>query len=78
MRLECCPSASLAEATGWTVSSGYSPAITFTAAPGAGVAVTADFGWLMLCRFAEDVQDFEEFMAMLFRLHTLRLRMVRP
>ena len=47
---------------GWTVSSGYAPAITFATAPGAGVAITADFGVLWLCRFAEDVQDFEEFM----------------
>ena len=30
-----------------------------------------------LCRFAEDVQDFEEFMTMLFELQTLRLQMVR-
>ncbi len=64
--------------TGWSVSSGYAPAITFTTAPGLGVAVTADFGFLWLCRFAEDVQDFEEFMAMLWTLKTLRLSMVRP
>ena len=62
----------------WSVSSGYAPAITFTTAPGLGVAVTADFGFLWLCRFAEDVQDFEEFMAMLWTLKTLRLSMVRP
>ena len=30
-----------------------------------------------LCRFAEDVQDFEEFMTMLFELQTLRLQTVR-
>ncbi len=67
-----------ASAGGWTVSSGYAPAITFATAPGAGVAVTADFGLLWLCRFAEDVQDFEEFMAMLFTLKTLRLSTTRP
>ena len=66
------------QGSGWTVSSGYAPAITFAAAPGAGVAVTADFGVLWLCRFAEDVQDFEEFMAMLWTLKTLRLSTVRP
>ena len=68
----------VSQATGWTASSGYAPAITFTTAPGSGVAVTADFGLLWLCRFAEDVQDFEEFMSMLWTLKTLRLSMVRP
>ena len=52
--------------TGWSVTSGYAPAIAFSTAPGAGVAITADFGSLWLCRFADDVQDFEEFMAQLF------------
>ena len=66
------------QATGWTVSGGYLPAITFATAPGAGVAITADFGVLWLCRFAEDAQDFEEFMAMLLALKTLRLSTVRP
>ena len=40
--------------------------------PGAGSRFRADFGVLWLCRFAEDVQDLEEFMAMLFALRTLR------
>jgi hypothetical protein len=30
-----------------------------------------------LCRFYDDVQDFEEFMSMLFELQTIRLQMVR-
>jgi uncharacterized protein (TIGR02217 family) len=68
----------VAQASGWTVSAGYAPAITFATAPSAGVAITADFGILWLCRFAEDVEDFEEFMAMLFELQTLRLTTVRP
>jgi uncharacterized protein (TIGR02217 family) len=66
------------QGSGWTVSSGYAPAVTFASAPGAGVTVTADFGALWLCRFAEDVQDFEEFMAMLWTLKTLKLSTVRP
>ena len=45
---------------------------------GAGAAITADFGILWLCRFAEDVQDFEEFMTMLWTLRTVRLMTVRP
>ena len=66
------------QSSGWIVSSGYAPAIVFSTAPGAGVAVAADFGLLWLCRFSEDVQDFEEFMTMLFELRTLRLTTVRP
>jgi hypothetical protein len=68
----------VSQASGWTVSSGYAPAITFGMAPGSGVAITADFGLLWLCRFAEDVQDFEEFMTQLWTLRTLRLTTVRP
>jgi len=64
--------------SGWSVSIGYLPAVTFASAPGAGVRVTADFGVLWLCRFTEDVQDFEEFMTMLWTLRTLRLMTVRP
>jgi hypothetical protein len=68
----------VAQQSGWTVSSGYLPAITFTSAPAAGAAITTDFSILWLCRFAEDVQDFEEFMAMLWTLRTVRLTTVRP
>ena len=60
------------------VSSGYLPAITFATAPASDVAISADFGLLWLCRFADDVQDLEEFMAQLFELKTLRLTTVRP
>ena len=67
----------VAPPAGWTVSSGYLPVITFTSAPTAGAAVTADFDILWLCRFAEDVQDFEEFMTMLWMLRTVRLMTVR-
>ena len=59
-------------------SADYAPAVTFATAPGGGVSVTADFGVLWLCRFADDVQDLEEFMAQLWLLKTLRLTTVRP
>ena len=68
----------VAQGSGWSVSSGYLPAITFATAPASGVAISADFGLLWLCRFADDVQDFEEFMSQLFELKTLRLTTVRP
>jgi hypothetical protein len=68
----------VAQGSRWSVSSGYLPAILFAAAPASGIAIAADFGLLWLCRFADDVQDFEEFMAQLFELRTLRLTTVRP
>ena len=64
--------------SGWSVSSGYAPQITFTTPPGNGVVVTADFSPLWLCRFAEDVADFENFMALLWQCGTLKLQTVRP
>lgn len=37
--------------------------ITFTSAPPMGNAITADFSFYFLCRFLEDSQEFENFMA---------------
>ena len=54
--------AGVAQGGGWMASLGYGAAITFATAPAAGVAVTADFGALWLCRFADDIQDLEEFL----------------
>ena len=68
----------VSQASGWTVTSGFAPAIVFTTAPAAGVAIAADFGVYWLCRFADDVQDFEEFMTMLLALKTLKLTTARP
>jgi hypothetical protein len=62
----------------WSATPGYGPAVAFATAPAAGVVVSADFGALWLCRFAEDALDFEEFMAMLFALNTVKLTTVRP
>ncbi len=68
----------VSQSSGWTVTSGYGPTISFAAAPSAGVSITADFGVLWLCRFADDVIEFEQFLSMLFALKTLKLRTVRP
>jgi uncharacterized protein (TIGR02217 family) len=69
---------------GVTQSAGYTidatvlaPSVTFAVAPPAGVAVTADFHWYWLCRFDDDSEDAEEFMAKLYALRSLRLRTVR-
>ena len=62
----------------YSATPGYGPAIAFATAPVAGVAISADFDLLWLCRFADDVLDFEEFMAMLFTLGVVKLQTVRP
>lgn len=53
------------------------PSLTFAIPPASGVALTADFAWSFLCRFDDDSQDAEEFMAQLYTLQSLRLRTVR-
>jgi hypothetical protein len=67
-----------AQSTGWSVTPGYAPAIQFAAPPPPGALVSADFGVLWLCRFAEDVADLENFMALLWRWGSVKLRTVRP
>ncbi len=66
-----------APASTWSLSTGIPPAIVFAAAPAAGVLVSADFGVLWLCRFADDALDLEEFMAMLFTLGVVKITTVR-
>ena len=39
--------------------------------------MTADFDWYFLCRFDDDSEDVEEFMAALYALQSLKLRTVR-
>jgi len=52
--------------------------LTFTSAPGSGVVVSADFAYAFQCRFLEDQMDFEEFMANLWKLHSMKFRSVKP
>ena len=68
----------VAESVSWSVSAGFYPAIVFTAPPAAGVSVKADFSILWLCRFATDVADYENFMALLWRWQSVKLQTVRP
>ncbi len=70
--------AGIAQGTGWSVTSGYAPEIEFATAPAEGVVVSADFGALYLCRFSEDVADFENFMALFWEFQTCKLQTVRP
>lgn len=51
--------------------------LAFTAAPGAGVTVSADFSYAFNCRFLNDHMDFEEFMANLWKLDSMKFRSVK-
>jgi uncharacterized protein (TIGR02217 family) len=51
--------------------------LAFTTAPAAGAAITADFSFAFNCRFLEDQMDFEEFMASLWRLDSMKFRSVK-
>ncbi len=66
------------QASGFTVdANALAPSLTFAMAPAAGIAVSADFHWFLLCRFDDDSADTEEFMAALYALQSLKLRTVR-
>lgn len=51
--------------------------LSFTAAPGPGVVVSADFSYAFNCRFLDDQMDFEEFMANLWKLDSMKFRSVK-
>jgi uncharacterized protein (TIGR02217 family) len=51
--------------------------LTFSAAPGAGVVVTADFSYAFQCRFLDDQMEFEEFMSNLWKLESMKFRSVK-
>ncbi len=51
--------------------------LTFAAAPAAGTAITADFTYAFVCRFLDDQEDFENIMAGLWQLQSLKFRSVR-
>jgi uncharacterized protein (TIGR02217 family) len=52
--------------------------ITFSAAPGSGLIITADFTYYFRCRFTDDKYDFENFMHGLWQLKKLTFISVRP
>jgi hypothetical protein len=63
------------QASGWTLTDPNS--LTFTTAPGAGVAITASFSYAFVCRFLDDSADFEQFMQNLWTVRSLKFRSVR-
>ena len=60
---------------GWTASEPNT--LTFAAPPPAGASVTADFTFAFVCRFSDDVEDFEEFMSTLSAVKSLKFQSVR-
>ena len=51
--------------------------LTFAAAPGPGVVVSADFAYAFQCRFLDDQMEFEEFMSNLWKLESMKFRSVK-
>lgn len=60
---------------GWSVQNGNQ--IQFASAPPSGALITADFTYYFVCRFIDDVHDYEEFMYKLHTLQSLKIRSVR-
>lgn len=54
----------------------YPNVIVFDTAPADGVAVTATFTYYYLCRFGEDMQQYEQFMYKLYQLSSVTLKTV--
>jgi hypothetical protein len=52
--------------------------LVFASAPASGATVSADFSYAFNCRFLDDQMDFEEFMASLWRLESMKFRSVKP
>ena len=68
------------QTSGYAVSSwgATSPGVvTFTSAPGAGVAVTADFTFYFPCRFVDDTMSFEKFMATLYSAKSVKFQSIK-
>jgi hypothetical protein len=51
--------------------------LVLVSAPGNGVTLSADFSYSFNCRFLDDKMDFEEFMACLWRLQSMKFRSVK-
>ncbi len=66
---------SVAQTSGWSLVQPNT--LTFTTAPGVGVAITADFSYAFVCRFIDDQEDFENFMNGLWKVDALKFRSVK-
>jgi hypothetical protein len=72
------PGATLAQpqTTGWTFVSPNQ--IVFATPPAVGTRVWIDFTWYYRVRFAEDSQDYDNFMLDLWQLQKLSIQSVKP
>lgn len=52
--------------------------LTFATAPAGGAAIAADINYAFNCRFLDDQNDFENFMAGLWTVQSLKFRSVKP
>ncbi|WP_207000750.1 DUF2460 domain-containing protein [Trinickia mobilis] len=68
---------SLSQPGNWSMSNDPGT-ITFTAAPGAGVAITATYGYYYRCRFLADTCDFDKFMSGLWQVQKLEFQSLKP
>ena len=68
-------SLALAACSGWSLSPPNS--LQFASAPAAGVSIAATFTYAFQCRFDSDDQDFEEFMANLWKIDSVKFKSVR-
>jgi uncharacterized protein (TIGR02217 family) len=66
----------VAQTSGWSL--GQPNSLVFTAAPGTGTAITADFSYAFICRFLDDQEDFENIMNGLWTVSSLKFRSVKP
>ncbi len=64
------------QTSGWSLSQPNT--LSFSSAPGSGVVITADFSYCFVCRFLDDQEDFENFMAGLWKVNSLKFRSVKP
>lgn len=61
--------------SGWSLAAPRT--LRFSVPPGTGIAVTATFKYAFECRFLDDQVDFENFMAGLWRVESLKFRSVK-
>ncbi|VTZ23245.1 conserved hypothetical protein [Methylocella tundrae] len=61
---------------GWTLSTPNN--LTFVAPPAGNVLISADFIFAFECRFLDDQNDFENYMAGLWQVQSLKFRSVKP
>lgn len=64
------------QTSGWSLAAPNT--LVFTTAPGSGVVITATFTYAFECRFLDDREDFENFMAGCWKVDSLKFRSVKP